>query len=114
MGVFNVLLAISMIFPRIIGCSLLQQEARHKLEHMGMEILTQCEYGKKEECGPNQKLVGDYRVKQEVLSQIGWDNTQFSYHFKLIYSLCRKIAYVTLPFFMPRESGKSQAFLVTY
>ena len=81
---------------------------------MGMEILTQCEYDKKEECGPNQKLVGDYRVKQEMLSQIGWDNTQFSYHAKFICSLRTKIAYATFPFFMPRESGKSQAFLVTF
>ena len=56
MGVFSVLLAISMIFPLIVGCSLLQQEARHKLEHMGMEILTQCEYDKKEECGPNSEI----------------------------------------------------------
>ena len=110
MGVFNVLLAISMIFPLIIGCSLLQQEARHKLEHMGMEILTQCEYDKKEECGPNQKLVGDYRVKQEMVSQIGWENTKFSYHAKLICSLRTKIAYVTFPFSCHAKVAKVRHF----
>ena len=46
----------NMIFPPIIGCPLLKQEARRKLEYMGMEILTQCEYGKKEKCGPNSEI----------------------------------------------------------
>ena len=113
MGVFSDLLAIRMIFPLIIGCSLLQQEARHKLEHMGMEILTQCEYDKKEECGPYQILVGDYRVKQELLSQICWDNRQFSYHAVHLF-LAHKDSLCHVPIFMPRESGKSQAFLVTF
>jgi hypothetical protein len=33
-------------------------------------------------------------MKREALSQIGWDNPQFSYHFKLIHSLRTKPAFV--------------------
>jgi hypothetical protein len=75
----------------IFGCPVLNQEARRKLEHMGLEVPPQCECEKKEECSPNSKIGRIYRVKREMLSQIDWDNPQFSYRFKLVYSLRTKI-----------------------
>jgi len=75
----------------IFGCPVLNQEARCKLEHMGMEVPTQCECEKKQECCPNSEIGRIYRVKREVLSQIDWDNPQYSYRFKLVYFLRTKI-----------------------
>ena len=75
----------------IFGCPVLNQEARRKLEHMGGAAPKQCECEKKEECSPNSAIGRIYRVKREVLSQIDWDNPQFSYRFKLVYSLRTKI-----------------------
>ena len=75
----------------IFGCPVLNEEARRKLEHMGVEVPKQCECEKKEECCPNSEIGRIYRVKREVLSQIDWDNPQFSYRFKLVYSLRTKI-----------------------
>ena len=43
------------------------------------------------ECSPNSEIGRIYRAKREMLSQIDWDNSQFSYHFKLIHSLRTKI-----------------------
>ena len=34
----------------IFGCPILNEEARRKLEHMGMEVPEQCECERKEEC----------------------------------------------------------------
>lgn len=64
---------------------------KRKLEHMRMEVPTQCECEKKQECSPNSEIGRIYRVKREVLSQIDWDNPKFSYRFKLVYSLRTKI-----------------------
>jgi hypothetical protein len=75
----------------IFGCPVLNGEARRKLEHMGLQIPNQCECEKKEECSPNSEIGRIYRVKREMLSQIDWDNPQFSYRFKLVYSLRTKI-----------------------
>ena len=75
----------------IFGCPVLNEEARRKLEHMGLEVPEQCECEKKEECSPNSEIGRIYRVKREVLSQIDWDNPQFSYRFKLVHSLRTKI-----------------------
>ena len=75
----------------IFGCPVLNEEARRKLEHMGMEVPEQCEGEKKVECSPNSELGRSYRVKRERLSQIDWDHPPFSYRFKLVYSLRTKI-----------------------
>ena len=75
----------------IFGCPVLNQEARRKLEHMGLEVPEQFECEKKEECSPNSEIGRIYRIKREMLSQIDWDNPQFSYRFKLVYSLRTKI-----------------------
>ena len=75
----------------IFGCPVLSEEARKKLEHMGMEVAEQRECEKKEECCPNSEIGRIYRVKREMLSQIDCANPQFSYHFKLIHSLRTKI-----------------------
>ena len=75
----------------IFGCPVLNEEARKKLEHMEMEVPEQRECEKKAECSPNSEIGKIYRVKREVLSQIDWDNPQFSYRFKLVYSLRTKI-----------------------
>jgi len=75
----------------------LNPEARRKLEHMGTEVPSQCKCEKKEECCPNSEIGRIYRVKREMLSQIDWDNPQFSdcfakpRNFKLVYSLRTKI-----------------------
>ena len=58
---------------------------------MGLEVPEQCECEKKQECCPNSEIGRIYRVKREVLSQIDWDNPQYSYRFKLVYSLRTKI-----------------------
>ena len=58
---------------------------------MGQEVPEQHECDKKSECSPNSAIGRIYRVKRGVLSQIDWDNPQFSYHFKLIHSLRTKI-----------------------
>jgi hypothetical protein len=75
----------------IFGCPVLNAEARKKLEHMDMEVPEQGECEKKTECSPNSEIGRIYRVKREVLSQIDWDNPQFSYSFRLVYSLRTKI-----------------------
>jgi len=75
----------------IFGCPVLNGEARKKLEHMEMEVPEQRECEKKEECSPNSEIGRIYRVKREVSSQIDWDNPQFSYRFRLVYSLRTKI-----------------------
>ncbi len=75
----------------IFGCPVLNEEARKKLEHMDVKVPMQVECEKKEECSPNSDIGRIYRVKREVLSQIDWDNPQFSYRFKLVYSLRTKI-----------------------
>ena len=75
----------------IFGCPVYNEEARGKLEHMGMNVLEPCACEKKEECCPNAEMGRIYRVPREMLSQIEWDNPQFSYHFKLIYALRTKI-----------------------
>jgi len=75
----------------IFGCPVLNEEVRKKLAHMEMEAPGQHECEKKEECCPNSEIGRIYRVKREVLSQIDWDNPQFSYRFKLFYSLRTKI-----------------------
>ena len=51
----------------IFGCPVLNEEARRKLEHMGVEVPKQCECEKKEECCPNSEIGRIYRVKREVL-----------------------------------------------
>jgi hypothetical protein len=75
----------------IFGCPVLNEEARKKLEHMGLEVPEEHECDKKAECSPNSEIGRIYRAKREMLSQIDWDNPQFSYHFKLIHSLRTKI-----------------------
>jgi len=75
----------------IFGCPVLNEEARKKAERMGKEVPEQCECEKKEECCPNSEIGRIYRVKREVLSQIDWENPQFSYHFQLVHSLRSKI-----------------------
>ncbi len=75
----------------IFGCPVLNEEARKKLEHMGLEVPEQRACERKEECSPNSDIGRIYRVKREMLSQIDWDNPQFSYRFKLVYSLRTKI-----------------------
>jgi hypothetical protein len=75
----------------IFGCPVQNEEARKKLEHMDMEVPEQGECEKREECCPHSGIGRIYRVKREVLSQIDWDNPQFSYRFKLIYSMRTKI-----------------------
>jgi len=75
----------------IFGCPVLNEEARKKLEHMGQEVPEQRECAKEEECSANSEIGRIYRVKREVLSQIDWDNPQFSYRFKVIHSLRTKI-----------------------
>lgn len=75
----------------IFGCPVLNEEARKKLEHMDVKVPIQIECEKKEECSPTSDIGRIYRVKREVLSQIDWDNPQFSYRFKLVYSLRTKI-----------------------
>jgi hypothetical protein len=75
----------------IFGCPVLNEEARKKLERMDVRVPIQIECEKKEECSPNSVIGRIYRIKREVLSQIDWDNPQFSYRFKLVYSLRTKI-----------------------
>ena len=75
----------------IFGCPVLNEEARRKLEHMGLEVPEPCECEKKQECCPNSSIGRIYRAKRDMLSQIDWDNPQFSYRFKLVYSLRTKI-----------------------
>jgi hypothetical protein len=75
----------------ILGCPILNEEARKKLEHMDMEVPEQHECEKKAECSPNSEIGRIYRAKRNMLTQIDWDNPQFSYHFKLIHSLRTKI-----------------------
>ncbi|MBD3184135.1 hypothetical protein GF312_17755 [Candidatus Poribacteria bacterium] len=75
----------------IFGFPVLNAEARKKLEHMDMEVPEQGECEKKTECSPNSEIGRIYRIKREVLSQIDWDNSQFSYRFRLVYSLRTKI-----------------------
>jgi hypothetical protein len=75
----------------ILGCPVLNEEARKKLEHMGLEVPEDHECEKKAECSPNSEIGRIYRAKRKMLIQIDWDNPQFSYHFKLIHSLRTKI-----------------------
>jgi len=75
----------------ILGCPVLNEETRKKLEHMGMEVPAEHECDKKAECSPNSEIGRIYRAKRNMLTQIDWDNPQFSYHFKLIHSLRTKI-----------------------
>jgi hypothetical protein len=75
----------------ILGCPVLNEEARKKLEHIGMEVPEQHECDKKAKCSPNSEIGRIYRAKRKMLSQIDWDNPQFSYHFKLVHSLRTKI-----------------------
>ena len=51
----------------IFGCPILNEEARRKLEHVGMEVPEQCKCEKKGECCQNSALGRIYRVKREVL-----------------------------------------------
>jgi len=53
----------------IFGCPILNNEARRKLEHMGLEVLKQCECEKKEECSPNSEIgrISKYSAKREIL-----------------------------------------------
>ena len=46
----------------IFGCPVLNEEARKKVEHMGMEIPEQCECEKNEECCPNSEIGRIYRA----------------------------------------------------
>ena len=47
----------------IFGCPVLNEEARRKLEHMGLEMPEQCECEKKEECSQNSEIVsGSYQI----------------------------------------------------
>jgi hypothetical protein len=71
----------------ILGCPVLNEEARKKLEHMGLEVPEEHKCEKKGECSPNSEIGRIYRAKRNMLTQIDWDNPQFSYHFKLIHSL---------------------------
>ena len=75
----------------ILGCPVLNEEARKKLEHMGLEVPEEHECKKKGECSPNSEIGRIYRAKRNMLTQIDWDNPQFSYHFRLIHSLRTKI-----------------------
>lgn len=75
----------------IFGCPVYNEEVRHKLLHMKLEVPEQCACEKKEECCPHAVMGRIYRVPHKMLSQIEWDNPQFSYHFKLIYALRTKI-----------------------
>lgn len=75
----------------IFGCPVLNEEARKKLEHMGLEVPEEHECDKKADCSPNSEIGRIYWVKRDVLSQIDWDNPQFSYRFRLVYSLRTKI-----------------------
>ena len=75
----------------IFGCPVFNGEAKGKLEHMGLQVPEPCACEKKEECCPNAAMGRIYRVPREMLSQIEWDNPQFSYHFKLVYTLRTKI-----------------------
>jgi len=75
----------------IFGCPALNEEVRKKLAHMEMEVPEQRECEKKAECSPNSTIGRIYRIKREVLSQIDWDNPQFSYRFRMFYSLRTKI-----------------------
>jgi len=70
---------------------IIPEEARKKLEHMGLEVPEQHECDKKAECSPNSEIGRLYRAKRNMLTQIDWDNPQFSYRFKLIHSLRTKI-----------------------
>jgi hypothetical protein len=58
---------------------------------MDMEMPKQHECEKKTECSPNSEIGRIYRAKRKMLTQIDWDNPQFSYRFKLIHSLRTKI-----------------------
>jgi hypothetical protein len=58
---------------------------------MGLKVPEQRKCERKEGCSPNSEIGRLYRVKRTVLSQIDWDNPQFSYRFKLVYSLRTKI-----------------------
>ena len=77
-------------------CPVLNEEARCKLEHMSMDVPEQRTCDKQAECCPNAHQGRIYRVPREMLSQIDWDNPQFSYRFKLEYAVRTKI-YFTLP-----------------
>ena len=55
------------------------------------EVPEQHECEKKAECSPNSEIGRIYRAKRNMLTQIDWDNPQFSDHFKLIHSLRTKI-----------------------
>jgi len=59
-------------------CPVLNEEARKKLEHMGMEVPEEHECDKKVECSPNSGIGRIYRAKRKMLTQIDWDNPQFS------------------------------------
>ena len=73
----------------IFGCPVLNEEARKKLEHMGMEVPLEDECDKKAECSPNSEIGRIYRAKREMLSQIDCDNPQFSYHCSGECRICR-------------------------
>ncbi len=73
------------------GCPVLNEEAKKKPEHMGMEVPEEHECDKQEECSPDSEIGRIYRVKREVLSQVEWDNPQFSYRLKLVHSLRTRI-----------------------
>ena len=81
----------SILDAYIFGCPVLNEEARRKLEHMGLEVPEERECDKKEACSPNSHMGRIYRVQRDELSQIDWDNPQFSYRFKLVHSLRTKI-----------------------
>jgi hypothetical protein len=75
----------------IFGCPVYNEEARGKLEHMRLEVPDKCACEKKQECSPNAAMGRTDRLARDMLSQIEWDNPQFSYHFKLVYALRTKI-----------------------
>ena len=75
----------------LFACPVLNEEARCKLEHMGLDIPEQHTCEKQEKCCPNAQQGRIYRVPREMLSQIDWDNPQFSYRFKLEYAVRTKI-----------------------
>ena len=56
-----------------------------------MEVPEEHECDKKAECSANSEIGRIYRAKRKMLTQIDWDNPQFSYRFKLIHSLRTKI-----------------------
>ena len=58
---------------------------------MGLDIPQQHTCEKQEKCCPNAQQGRIYRVPREMLSQIDWDNPQFSYRFKLEYAVRTKI-----------------------